>query len=148
MKHLQTLFIALLLAVPAFSQTVIKQDAGIKQMLDEVSAKNIEAIVQKLVSFKTRHTLSDTTSATQGIGAARNWIKAEMEKYATASNGRMKVEFDTFTQPAGGRFNKPTVLKNVVATLKGTDPTDTRVYVISGHYDSRVTDVMNIKDAA
>ncbi|PJJ80263.1 M20/M25/M40 family metallo-hydrolase [Mucilaginibacter auburnensis] len=148
MKSLQTLLFALLLSATAFSQTIIKQDAGIKQMLDEVSVQNIEAIVKKLVGFKTRHTLSDTTSATEGIGAARNWIKAEMEKYAKAANGRMKVEFDTFTQPVGGRFNKPTVLKNIVATLKGTDPTDTRVYVISGHYDSRVTDVMNIKDAA
>ncbi len=125
------------------AQTAPKQDATIKQMVDEVSDKNVEAIVRKLVSFKTRNTLSDTTSATEGIGAARNWIKAEMEKYAAASGGRMKVEFDTFTQAAGGRFDKPTVLKNVLAILKGTDPTDNRIYVVSGHYDSRVTDVMN-----
>jgi len=138
--------IALLLSTLTFcgrAQTTIKQDAAIKQMVDEVSDKNIEAIIRKLVSFKTRNTLSDTTSATEGIGAARNWIKAEMEKYAAASGGRMKVEFDAFTQPAGGRIDKPTVLKNVLAILKGTDPTDTRIYVVSGHYDSRVTDVMN-----
>ncbi len=126
-----------------YAQTTIKQDEGIKQMVNEVSSQNIEAIVRKLVSFKTRNTLSDTTSATEGIGAARNWIKAEMEKYAAASGGRMKVEFDAFTQPAGGRIDKPTVLKNVLAILKGTDPTDNRIYVVSGHYDSRVTDVMN-----
>jgi hypothetical protein len=125
------------------AQTTIKQDPALKQMVDEVSSQNIEAIIRKLVSFKTRNTLSDTTSATEGIGAARNWIKSEMEKYAAASGGRMKVEFDAFTQPAGGRFDKPTVLKNVLAILKGTDPTDTRIYVVSGHYDSRVTDVMN-----
>ncbi|MFD2148335.1 M20/M25/M40 family metallo-hydrolase [Mucilaginibacter antarcticus] len=131
-----------------FAQTTIRQDAGIKQMVDDVSAKNVEAIIRKLVSFKTRHTMSDTTSKTEGIGAARDWIKGEMEKYAAASNGRMKVEFDAFTQPAGGRYAKPTVLKNVLAILKGTDPTDTRVYMVSGHYDSRVTDVMNIKGDA
>lgn len=148
MKNLQTLFLALLLASPAFSQTTIKQDAAIKKMTDEVSAKNIEAIVRKLVSFKTRHTLSDTTSATEGIGAARNWIKSEMERYTATSNGRMRVEFDTFTQPAGGRFDKPTVLKNVLAILKGSDPTDNRVYIVSGHYDSRVTNVMNAKGEA
>ncbi len=148
MKRLYTLIWALLLTSPTFAQTVIKQDAAINQMVKEVSAKNIEAIVRKLVSFKTRHTLSDTTSATEGIGAARNWIKSEMERYAAASNGRMKVEFDTFTQPAGGRFDKPTVLKNVLAILKGTDPNDNRVYVVSGHYDSRVTNIMNIKDTA
>lgn len=147
MKPLRTLLL-LLLAAPAFSQTIIKQDASISQMVTEVSAKNIEAIVNKLVSFKTRHTLSDTTSATEGIGAARNWIKSEMEKYAAASRGRLKVEFDTFTQPAGDRFDKPTVLKNVLAILKGTDPTDNRIYVVSGHYDSRVSNVMNIKGEA
>ena len=147
MKRLQILLL-LFLTGPAFSQTIVKQDAAIKQMIEEVSSKNIEAIVRKLVSFKTRHTLSDTTSPTEGIGAARNWIKSEMERYAAASNGRMKVEFDTFTQPAGGRFDKPTVLKNVLAILKGTDATDNRVYVVSGHYDSRVTNIMNIKGEA
>ncbi|MGY3215324.1 M20/M25/M40 family metallo-hydrolase [Mucilaginibacter sp. HD30] len=147
MKRLHILML-LFLTAPAFSQTIVKQDAAIKQMVEEVSSKNIEAIVRKLVSFKTRHTLSDTTSATEGIGAARNWIKSEMEKYAASSNGRMKVEFDTFTQPAGGRFDKPTVLKNILAILKGTDATDNRVYVVSGHYDSRVTNIMNSKGEA
>jgi hypothetical protein len=140
---LSALFIAAIY-VPGFAQTtIVRQDAQISKMVDEVSSKNIEAIVRKLVSFKSRHTLSDTTSKTTGIGAARNWIKTEMERYATASNGRMKVEFDTFTQPAGGRIDKPTVLKNVLAILKGTDPNDTRIYMVSGHYDSRVNDVMN-----
>ncbi|WP_158828807.1 M28 family metallopeptidase [Mucilaginibacter lacusdianchii] len=138
----------LLFAMPAMAQTTIKPDAIIKQMDDEVSSQNIETTVRKLVSFKTRHTLSDTTSKKEGIGAARNWIKAEMERYAAASGGRMHVEFDTFTQPAGGRIDKPTVLKNVLAILKGTDPTDTRVYIVSGHYDSRVNDVMDAKSFA
>lgn len=112
-------------------------------MVDEVSAKNIEATIRKLVSFKSRHTLSDTTSKTTGSGAARNWIKAEMEKYAVESNGRMTVQFDTFTQPKGTRIEKPVKLKNVLAILKGTDPNDTRVYLVSGHYDSRINDVMD-----
>lgn len=142
----------LLFALPASAQTTIKQDEPIKQMVDEVSSQHIEAIVRKLVSFRTRHTLSDTSSKTEGIGAARNWIKSEMEKYAAASGGRMKVEFDTFTnevEPAPtGRIDKPTVLKNVLAILKGTDPTDTRVYIVSGHYDSRVNDIMDRKSVA
>jgi Zn-dependent M28 family amino/carboxypeptidase len=142
------LFILLFITVSASAQTTIKQDASIKQMLDEVSSKNIEAIVRKLVSFKTRHTLSDTVSKTEGIGAARNWIKAEYEKYAAASNGRMKVEFDEFVQPKGNRIDKPTPMKNVLAILKGTDTADKRIYIVSGHYDSRVTDVMNIKSFA
>jgi hypothetical protein len=140
---------SLLVIIPAIfalqvsAQTTIKQDAAIKQMVDEVSSKNIEANIRKLVSFKTRHTLSDTTSKTEGSGAARNWIKATLEKYASESRGRMVVQFDTFTQPKGERIDKPVKLKNVLAVLKGTDPNDTRVYIVSGHYDSRVNDVMN-----
>ncbi|AYL97536.1 M28 family peptidase [Mucilaginibacter celer] len=113
-------------------------------MVDEVSSKNIEATIRKLVSFKSRHTLSDTTSKNTGSGAARNWIKAEMEKYAAESNGKMTVQFDTFTQPKSQRVDKPIKLKNVLAILKGTDPNDTRVYLVSGHYDSRINDVMDV----
>ncbi len=142
MKHL-LLFIPVFFILKAPAQTTIKQDAAIRQMVDEVSSKNIEANIRKLVSFKSRHTLSDTTSKTEGSGAARNWIKAEMEKYASQSGGRMTVQFDTFTQPKGSRIDKPMHLKNVLAILKGTDPNDTRVYIVSGHYDSRVNDVMN-----
>lgn len=136
-------FILIFLSTSLMAQTVIKQDSVIKKMVDEVSAKNIEAIIRKLVSFKSRHTLGDTTSKTEGVGAARNWIKAEMEKYAELSGGRMKVQLDTFTQPKGERIDKPFLLKNVMAILKGTDPNDTRVYIVSGHFDSRRTDVMN-----
>lgn len=142
MKHILP-FILLIITLPATAQTIVKQDAGIKQMVDEVSSKNIETTIRKLVSFKSRHTLSDTTSKTIGSGAARNWIKAEMEKYAAESNGRMTVQFDTFTQPKSQRVDKPIKLKNVLAILKGTDPNDTRVYLVSGHYDSRINDVMD-----
>lgn len=150
MKHKLLLLLPVIIAysIHTQAQTTIKQDPAIKQMIDEVSAQNIEAIIRKLVTFKTRHTLSDTTSKTTGVGAARNWIKSEMEKYAVASGGRMKVEFQSFVQPIGTRVNRPTVLKNVVATLKGTDPTDTRVYIISGHYDSIVKNVMDSVAAA
>ncbi|MEO3408582.1 M28 family peptidase [Mucilaginibacter sp. CAU 1740] len=136
-------FLLLIFTLPTTAQTIVKQDAGIKQMVDEVSSKNIEATIRKLVSFKSRHTLSDTTSKTAGSGAARNWIKAEMEKYALEANGRMTVQFDTFTQPKSQRVDKPIKLKNVLAILKGTDPNDTRVYLVSGHYDSRINDVMD-----
>lgn len=133
----------------ASAQDIVKQDPTIQQMVAEVSSKNIEAVVRKLVSFETRHTLSDTTSKKTGIGAARNWIKSEFEKYAQASGGRMKVEFDTFTQPADGRrVAAPTVMKNVVATLPGSDPNDDRVLIVSGHYDSRASDVNDAKSFA
>lgn len=145
MKNL-LLAILLLVTLGASAQTIIKRDDNISQMVNEVSSQNIEAIIRKLVSFKTRHTLSDTTSKTEGSGAARNWIKAEFEKYALESHGRMAVQFDTFTQPKSERIDKSVRLKNVLAILKGTDPNDNRVYIVSGHYDSRVTDPMNAND--
>jgi hypothetical protein len=131
----------------SWAQTaIVKQDQQIKTMVDEVSSQNIEAVVRKLVSFETRHSMSDTTSKTTGIGAARNWIKAELERYSKASGGRLKVEFDTFIQAADGRrVATPTVMKNVLAILPGTDPLDDRVFIVSGHYDSRASDVNDAK---
>jgi len=133
----------LFLAAPAMAQMTVKQDPAIKQMTDEVSSKNIETIIRKLVNFKSRHTLGDTSSKTTGIGAARNWIKAEYERYAAESHGRMTVQFDTLTQPKSERVNNPAKLKNVLAILKGTDPKDARVYIVSGHYDSRRSEIMD-----
>lgn len=128
---------------------IIKRDTLIENMVREVSDARIKYTVEKLVSFKTRQTLSDTVSKTQGIGAARAWIKSEFERSAAASHGRMTVSYDVFLQPADGqRVGVPTVMKNVLATLKGTDPADNRVYIVSGHYDSRVTDVNDKNSAA
>jgi hypothetical protein len=131
----------------SWAQTaIVKQDQQIKTMVEEVSSQNIEAIVRKLVSFETRHSMSDTLSKTIGIGAARNWIKAELERYSKASGGRLKVEFDTFTQPADGRrIATPTLMKNVLAILPGIDTLDDRVFIVSGHYDSRASDVNDAK---
>lgn len=111
----------------------------IQKIVREISAANIEAIIRKLVSFGTRHSLSETDSDTRGIGAARRWIKAELERYSKESGGRLKVEFDEFTQQPVARVPKPTQLVNVVATLLGRQPeSKDRIYVVSGHYDSCV----------
>lgn len=143
------LFFVFFISGKAFSQQTINRDPAISTLVSEVSASNLETVVKKLVSFQTRHTLSDTLSKTEGIGAARTWIKKEFEKYGIAGGNRLQVSYDTFTQPADGRrITAPVILKNVVAILPGTDPNDKRMLMVSGHYDSRVTDVMNIKDFA
>jgi len=116
----------------------------IAQIVADISAARIDAHIRKLVSFHTRHTLSDTTSDSTGIGAARRWIKAELERCGA---GRLEVRFDSYMQPAGGRLNRDTEIVNVVATLKGTQSPQ-RMYVVSGHYDSRVSDVMDASSAA
>jgi hypothetical protein len=127
----------------------VSEDPEIKKMISEIKTENLEATIHKLVSFGTRHTLSDTKSKTKGIGAAQQWVKAEFDKFALESGGRLTAKIDYFDVKADGkRINKDSQLGNVMATLKGTDPTDNRVLVISGHLDSRVTDVMNIKSDA
>ncbi|WP_345074008.1 M28 family peptidase [Phytohabitans flavus] len=115
---------------------------ALRALLDEIDRRRIEAIVRRLVAFGTRHTLSTQDDPVRGIGAARDWIFDELSGYAAASGGRMTVEKQSYTQEAGPRIPVPTVITNVMATLRGTTSPD-RVYVISGHYDSRVTDVLD-----
>jgi hypothetical protein len=130
-------------AAPAAPE-LTRHQAEIDKIVGEISPKRIQAYVEKLVSFQTRHTMSDTLSDTTGIGAARRWIKSELERCGAASGGRLQVEFDTSITPVSARISKPTELVNVVATLPGSQAeSKERMYVVSGHYDSRVTDVMN-----
>jgi acetylornithine deacetylase/succinyl-diaminopimelate desuccinylase-like protein len=134
------IFIALALclcvcAANSFAQKKEKPNADIQKMLKEISAKNIEASIRKLVSFGTRNTLSEQDNPSRGIGAARDWIFAEFQRISADCGNCLQVEKQTFLQPKANRVPEPTNLTNVVATLKGTtDPT--RVYVVSGHYDS------------
>ena len=118
--------------------------ADVKVMLRNISAQRIEATVRKLASFGTRHTLSDTKSDERGIGAARRWIKAELDACAQQSNGRLRVELDAFTAQPNRRIAQPTELVNVVATLPGDQKESAdRIYVVSGHYDSMPSSVLD-----
>ncbi|KAK6864715.1 Aminopeptidase [Apiospora arundinis] len=115
----------------------------LQSMLAQVDPANIEATILKLVSFGTRHTLSIQNSTTRGIGAARDWIASEFRKYANASDGRLAVDVIGYEQPAnGGRIPFPVRISDVVATLHGTESPE-RLYVVSGHYDSRVSDILD-----
>ena len=130
----------------SYAQSIVARDPLIDSMVKEVSADSLRAYVAKMVSFGTRHTLSSTTDKKRGIGAAREWVVQKFNEYARQSGGRLSAYVDTTTlQPDGRRVNVPVNLGNSMAILKGTDPNDNRVYMISGHLDSRVTDVMNAK---
>ena len=146
--HKTTLPILLLLgagagahAAPLTDATLPARQADVDAIVREISPQRIHAYVEKLVSFGTRHTMSETVSNTRGIGAARRWIKAELERCGA---GKLDVQFQSHVHPVANRITRPTEIVNVVATLPGTQPASKdRYYVVSGHYDSRVTDVMN-----
>jgi hypothetical protein len=119
-----------------------RPDRELRRLLRDVDPRRIEASITALVGFGTRHTLSSQDDPVRGIGAARDWIFAQLQESAAASEGRMTVALQSFVQPAGPRIPAPTTITNVVATLRGTTSPE-RVYVVTGHYDSRVTDVLD-----
>ncbi|MEX1010850.1 MAG: M28 family metallopeptidase [Balneolaceae bacterium] len=119
--------------------TLEHTDPEIASMLHEVSADTLESMIRTLAGFGTRNTLSDTESDESGIGAARRWIHSEMERYSRDSGGRLQVEFHGYMEEAGGRIPEEVEIVNVVGTLPGTDPNDDRIFVVSGHYDSRAS---------
>ena len=117
---------------------------ALRAMLREIDAHRVQSDITKLASFGTRHTLSSQDDPNRGIGAARDWIFDQFQSYAATSGGRMTVAKQSFVQPPGPRNPDPVTVTNLVATLRGTQAESAdRVYVVSGHYDSRCTDVLN-----
>lgn len=130
-------------SAPARISTV-GRNREVARIVAEIDARNIERTIRTLVSFGTRNTLSEQDNPKRGIGAARDWLFSEFSKAAEQSGGRMTVEKQSYTQeaqpPPRGRVPKPTLITNIVATLKGTQPASVnRLYVVSGHYDSMCT---------
>ena len=143
---IQTVFALTILCGVHFcqAQTTIVRDPEIESMVREVNADSLRSYIHTMVGFGTRSTVSSVTDKKKGIGAARNWVLSKFNEWAAASNGRLTAFVDTTTYPADGRRVKANInLGNTVATLKGTDPNDNRVFIISGHLDSRRTDVMD-----
>ncbi|MFZ1809290.1 MAG: M28 family metallopeptidase [Cyclobacteriaceae bacterium] len=124
-------------------------DLQIADMIKQVSSDSIKSHVEHMVSFETRHSLSDTVSDTKGIGAARRWVASKFYQFRRQSNANMTVELDPYVIDGGtSRVPYSVTMKNVVATLKGTDPNDDRVILISGHLDSRNSDPLDSINAA
>ena len=147
-KQLVQVLIVLLITNAALAQrrTAPARNRAISNIVREIDARNIEATIRKLVSFGTRNTLSEQNDPKRGIGAARDWLYAEFLKVAEASQGRMTVEKQSFEQQKAARVPQPTIITNVVATLKGSQPEATdRIYVVSGHYDSMCTSPTDAK---
>ncbi len=144
LSHLSILAIILSLSSTASTANLAapsQEDMRLYDIAVSTNPKRLKADVEKLVSFGTRHTLSQTQSDTRGIGAARRWIQAEFEHISKACGGCLEVITlaDTVT---GKRIPDPTEVVNVIAIQHGSlDPK--RVVMMSGDIDSRVSDVMN-----
>ena len=132
--------------VPLVPQSTDGQTLSLLQQMDPARIQNT---IQTLVNFGTRHTASTTTSATRGIGAARNWLLKEMTELAKTSNGAMNVSMPCYLQPASPAHGMPIAAQvcNVQVEIKGSvDPN--RTYVYTGHYDSRrLNNSNNVDDA-
>jgi Zn-dependent M28 family amino/carboxypeptidase len=112
-----------------------------QEIVAKVDAVELRTSIDKLVSFGTRHTLSDTVSETRGIGAARRWVAARFAAISSDCGGCLAIVTPSrsFTD---ARMPQPTEVMDVVAIQRGTSEPD-RVVIITGHLDSRVSDVMN-----
>src|SRR5580692_3504619 len=131
-------------ALTGTADAAIRQfpDPGLRALLAEADPNRIKATILRLVQLGTRHTASSQTDPVRGIGAATAWVLGQFQAIAATSSGRMTVQEQTFTQPVASNIPVPTTITNVIATLKGTASPE-RFYVITGHLDSRVTDVLN-----
>lgn len=142
MKTLPFLIAAATLPFLAHADLKYKDQQALHDIADAVSADNIERDIRKLVSFGTRHTLSETQSETRGIGAARRWIAEEFERISAQCGGCLEVYFQSATFEGETRIPNATEVVNVIAVQRGTsDPN--RYVIMSGDIDSRVSDVMD-----
>jgi Zn-dependent M28 family amino/carboxypeptidase len=133
--------------------TRIATDPKIAAALQQVSAQHVQANIEKLVGFGTRLTLSAqdpaSISAGRGIGAAREWIRSEFERYSKECGGCLEVKTDSFTEGPADRIPQPTQITNVYAVLKGSAPGSAkRIVLVTGHYDSRNSDTFDTKGDA
>jgi Zn-dependent M28 family amino/carboxypeptidase len=121
--------------------------AEVRAMLAQVSPGQLSTYDHALVAFKNRNTLSAQNDPNRGVGAARDYIFAQFKRIAATSDGRMTVRLQSFVQPkVAGELPRAVRITNVIATLRGSQPASVhRVYVVSGHYDSRCTDNFDTK---
>jgi hypothetical protein len=122
-------------------------DPDLRKLINEIDPARIQAIITKLASFGTRHTASSQTDPNRGIGVAVSYVTGLMQDIAATSGGRMTVQQQTFTQPVATNIPVPTSITNVIATLQGT-ASPQRFYVVTGHLDSRCTDILDFTSDA
>jgi hypothetical protein len=124
-------------SAPGAAAPANARDPQLEAILGEISVARIQSRIEKLAGFGTRHTLSDPKHPTRGIGAARQWIKAEFDRVAAERGGKLKVTLESFIQQPARRVPRPTEIVNVIATLPGRQHESVdRWVIVGGHYDS------------
>jgi hypothetical protein len=136
--------------------TAAPADPAIAAALAQVSGARIRQTIEKLVGFGTRDTISSMETDLppgQGVTAAADWIASQFEEISKQCGSCLEVKRDTFTNPAADRIPKPTTITNVYAILRGSDAAQGghgygRMYLVTGHYDSRNSDTLDDHGAA
>ena len=127
-------------------------DPAIARTLLTIQPQRIQQIIETLVKFGTRNTLSSMETGLppgEGITAAADWIAGQFEQISRECGGCLEVHRDTFTEPVGDRIPKPTTITNLYAILRGSDPVQAkRMYLVTGHYDSRISNVLDARNPA
>jgi hypothetical protein len=138
--------------INATAVTPAAPDPAIAHALQTIQPDQIEKTIQSLVGFGTRSTLSSMEKdlpAGQGVSAAADWVAGQFEQISKECGGCLQVHRDTFTEPVADRIPQPTTITNIYAIQRGTDPVKAkRIVLVTGHYDSRNTNVLDARGAA
>lgn len=132
--------------------TAAPADPAIVRALRQISVQRIQRTIETLVAFRTRNTLSSMDTDLprgEGINAAADWIESQLQEYSRDCGGCLEVKRDTFTEAPQQRVPRPTTISNIYAVLRGSDAAQAkRVYLVTGHYDSRASDVLDSRAPA
>ena len=131
-------------------------DPAIRDAIKQVSPQRMQQTVMALVGFGNRNTISSMDSDLppgKGVTAAAAWLQTQYEQVSKECDNCLEVKTDTFTEPPqtgpSPRITQPTTITNVYAILRGSDPAQkARMYLVTGHYDSRESDTLNTHGAA
>lgn len=140
MKRISTLIVLLSFFTVSYSQDYY-------QIVEAVSAARIEKDIRKLVSFGTRHTMSEVESDSRGIGAARRWLKGEFDKISVNCGGCIEVSYQRTLEKGNAktRITKDTEVVNVLAIKRGNKYPN-RYVIMAGDIDNRISDPLNYTD--
>jgi hypothetical protein len=131
----------------SFAQQAVIRNPEIEKLVKQVSSDSLKKYIYDLSAFHSRHTLN--TDEKNGMIAAQRYVLKKFNEFAKTSGGRMTAQIEEFVTPGDGRrIVADSKVANVIATLKGSNPNDKRIVVVSGHLDSRNRDVMDFEGAA